>query len=171
MGDGGGRPQSWGGGGRGGMTWVILKGWHRWALCNRFWPKGRGLAEGAVKHRKKLIRSPEQTVYSVFCLQLLPLLCVFPVIETHLQEAGPAGMFSAGGISRINQARTLFLPPGEDRQPWAPVTVSALCGSLAVGRSQQGFLKKRTWNIRIKGPNSGNNAKFVKCSNKIHIPK
>ena len=39
---------------------------------------------------------------SVFCLQLLPLLCVSPVIETYLQEAGPAGMFSAGGMSRIN---------------------------------------------------------------------
>ena len=138
------------------MTWVgMVWPWKYVVLIVnqiRFWPKGQGLAEGAVKHRKKLIRSPEQTVYSVFCLQLLPLLCVSPVIETHLQEAGPAGMFSARGISRINQARMLFLPPGKERQPWAPVTVSALCGSLAVGRSQQGFLEERTWNIRTRGP-------------------
>ena len=97
----------------------------------------------------------------VLCLQLLHLLCVSPIIETYLQEAGPAGMFPAGGISRINQANPLFLPPGEDRQPWAPVTVSTLCGSLAVGRSQQGFLEERTWNQEEGAKLRRNNAKFV----------
>ena len=147
MGDGGGRLQSWGGGGRGCRGWNDLGDLERLTSVGsmqQILAESRGLAEGAVKHRKKLIRSPEQTVYSMFCLQLLLLLCVSPVIETYLQEAGPAGMFSAGEMSRINQANPLFLPPGEDRRPWAPVTVSTLCVSLAGGLSQQGCLEKMT---------------------------
>ena len=61
-----------------------------------------------------------------------------------LQEAGPAGMFSAGGMSKINKANPLFLPPGEGGRPWAPVTVSTLCVSLAGGLSQQGCLEEMT---------------------------
>ena len=87
-----------------------------------------------------------------------------------LQEAGPAGMFPVGGISRINQANPLFLPPGEDRQPWAPVIVSTLCVSLAVDRSQQGCLEEMTWNIRKIGAKL-RNANFVKCSNKNQYSK
>ena len=50
---------------------------------------------------------------SSFCLCSVSLL----LSKLILQEAGPAGMFPVGGISRINQANPLSLPPGEDSRP------------------------------------------------------
>ena len=75
------------------------------------------------------------------------------------RKPGRRECFQLGEYQELTRPATVFLPPGEDRQSWAPCTVSALCISLAVGHSQEGFPEKKTWNeIRKRGPNYISNA-------------
>ena len=74
----------------------------------------------------------------------------------YAQRVGSCGRrecFQLGEYQELTRPATLFLPPGEDRQSWAPCTVSALCISRCGSQPRRISREKDMKWIRKRGPN------------------